>query len=129
MTLRELTHKQLLALVGLMESVATLDGTVSEGEEQRISRVAEELGDEAFRDLADEVSETFDDRDALKAFLLEVTDKDARELIYGMVMDEVMAEPTINAAPSDLLEWLAEAWDVSVNVGDGAKEQEAPPQP
>jgi hypothetical protein len=128
MTLRELTHKQLVALVGLMESVAAFDGTVSEGEEQKLSRVAEELGDEAFRDLVDEANDRLNDQDALKSFLLEITDQDVQELIYGIVMDEVMTEPTVNSAPGDLLEWLAEAWDVKVSLEEEPRETAPPPQ-
>jgi hypothetical protein len=114
MTLLQLDHEQKLALVALMELFALADGSVSESEESQINQVADTLGDDAYRELLDEAESRFADIDMLKGLLLTIKERGARELIYGMVMEEVMSSPSPVQSP-DLLDWLKDEWDIEVS--------------
>ncbi len=114
MTLTELSHEQKLALVALLELFTMADGTVSDGEVAQINRIADGLGDVAYRDLLDETEERFADVEMLKASLLAINERAARELIYGLVMEEVMNSPSTIPSP-ELLDWLKEKWEIEVS--------------
>jgi len=114
MTLTELSHEQKLALVALLELFTMADGTVSDGEVAQINRIADGLGDVAYRDLLDETEERFADVEMLKASLLAINERAARELIYGLVMEEVMHSPSTIPSP-ELLDWLKEKWEIEVS--------------
>ena len=112
MTLLELSSDQKLALVALLKTVAMANATVSEGEAQRIAGIANALGDEDYRALLDEAETRFENLDALKDHLSTITDIDARELIFGTVWDESMADADIQHSESELLQWLAKTWEI-----------------
>lgn len=116
MTLNELTQEQKIALAAAVEAVAVIDGRVSEGEGRKIGKIADELGDEEYRTLLDEVESRFEDIDAVKGFLQGIEDQNARDLIYGTVLDEAMAEPSVDVSTSELLKWLADEWQVKVEI-------------
>jgi len=116
MTLNELTQEQKIALAAAVEAVAVIDGRVSEGEGRKIGKIADELGDEEYRALLDEVESRFEDIDAVKEFLQSIEDQNARDLIYGTVLDEAMAEPSVDVSTSELLKWLADEWQVKVEI-------------
>ena len=113
MTISDFSHEQKLALVGLMEAVVMANVTVTEGEQQQIGKVADALGDEQYRLLLEEVEKRFTDMDSLKLFLETVQDTDARELIFGTVWEDAMADPAMTELESDLLNWLAETWHIA----------------
>jgi hypothetical protein len=123
MTLSELTHNQLLALVALIETVAESGDAVTDAEQDGIDTIVDELGEQTYRDLIEEADDRFGNEDDLKAFLEDITDRHARELIYGTVLDEAMAEPTAHGRTGELLRWLAQAWNIAVEV-DGGEEGE-----
>lgn len=114
MTLTELSHDQKLALVALVELFTMADGVVSDGEAAQINKIAEALGDEEYRELLDETETRFADVDMLKASLQTINEQGARELIYGLVMEEVMTSPSTTHGP-DLLDWLKAEWNVAVS--------------
>lgn len=116
MKLRDLPHDQKLALVALLDLVTMDDGEVTEEEEAEIGHVAEELGEGVFRQLVDEAEETFENAEDLKAFLETVTEEDAREVIYGTVIEEATAKASLSRTGSDLLEWLARSWHIDVEI-------------
>jgi len=113
-TINDLTHDQKVALVGLVEAIVLADGLVSETECAGIGKLAEELGDNAYRALLDEVDNRFEDVDALKSFLETIDDQDARELIYGTAWEESMACPDTHHTETELLEWLKNTWDIAM---------------
>jgi len=114
MTLTELAHEQRLALVPLVELYTMADGMVSDGEAAQINRIAEALGDTEYRELLDETEERFADVEMLKASLQTIQEKGARELIYGLVMEEVMSSPSTTHGP-ELLDWLKDEWGIKVS--------------
>lgn len=114
MTIQDLTHEQKVALTALIEAVTIADGSVSEREEQKINRLAEEFGEEAFRALLDEAESRFETREDLCEFLEGFENRDACELIYGTVLDEVMNSPSTDGGPTEILDWLAVTWGIDV---------------
>ena len=117
MEIGELSHEEQVALVGLLEAVTISDGTVSEGEQQEIGRVAAALGDDTYRELLDEAENRFTDWPALRACLAAIDNPQARELIYGTVMDEALVEA--NSETHARLRWLADTWDIDVELVEG----------
>ena len=113
MTLSGLSHDQKLGLVALLELFAMSDGVVSESETKQISKIAEGLGDEEYRELMNEADSQFADVDMLKSWLEAIKERGARELIYGLVMEEVMNAPTTTHSP-ELLAWLKDEWEIQV---------------
>ncbi len=113
MELTDLTHDERLAVVALVENVVASDASVSDEEAAEIARIAAAFGDEGYRALAAEADERFEDEAALKAFLTGLLRPEARELIYGTVLDAALSE-TIDRHESSLLGWLATAWGITV---------------
>src|SRR5262245_32457239 len=113
MELRDLNHEERLALVALLEQVMESETAVSEDEAAEIDRVVDALGEDEYRRLVEEVDTRFTDEERLKTFLTDVGRQDARELIYGTVL-ATATEQTVRPAESDVLDWLAKAWNVRV---------------
>ena len=113
MTISELTHQQLVGLVGLLEAVVMADQSVSLPEQEVLSSVVDAVGEDMYRALLEDADNRFEDLDALKAFLTEITDQDAREVIYGTVWEEAVAAPSVNHEESELLSWLATTWSIT----------------
>ena len=113
MELTDLTHDERLALVALVENVVASDAEVSEDEAAQIDRIAAAFGDEPYRALAREVDERFEDEASLKTFLAALLRPEARELIYGTVLDAALPD-VIDRHESSLLGWLATEWGITV---------------
>ena len=116
MNIKDLTHDQQVCLVALTEAVTIADGNVSEGEQEEISELATELGTEHYRELLNEAEKRLSDITSLKTFAEGITDQQARELIYGKVMEDTLAEPSVYHSTSDLMAWLADCWDIKVEL-------------
>ena len=119
MELRDLDHDERLALVALVAMVLESNRTVSEGEIAEIDRVVGELGHDEYRRLVDEVDRRFSTEEALKVFLPAIVRQDARELIYGTVLDAAIGDG-VDVRESALLDWLGKLWNVRVQVEDDA---------
>jgi hypothetical protein len=117
MTLKELTREEKLGLVALTATAVMTDASVSEGEIGKLDEIVNDLGEDTFRELAEEAEERFTDEDALKAFLSAITRQEARELIYGTVLNEALTD-TIAHSEAAFLEWLAKTWNIDVNIQD-----------
>ena len=99
MELRDLSHEERLALVALLEVVLESDRAVSDGEVADIDQVVGELGREEYERLVVEVDQRFPTEDELRVFLPSITRQDARELIYGTVLDTAI-EDAVDARES-----------------------------
>ncbi len=113
MELKDLTHDEKLALVALVEVVVASDAEVSDHEQDRIAALATTFGEDAYRALVDEADERFPDEEALKAFLSALSREEARELIYGTVLESALPD-VIDTHESSLLGWLAAEWGITV---------------
>ncbi len=124
MELRDLAHEERLALVGLLALVIESDRRAAEGEVTEIGRVVEAFGADAYQGLVEEVDRRFPTEDALKDFLPSIGRQDARELIYGTVLDTAI-EDAVDVWESSLLDWLAKLWDVQVEFDDADADGES----
>ena len=113
MTIADLTYEHKLALAALFELVTMADGEVIDPEAEQINRIAEVLGEEEYRKLLDEAEEKFGGIEELKEALRAVEQQEIREIIFGVILEEVMESPA-TARSSDLLDWLQNTWNIEV---------------
>lgn len=113
MELADLNQNEQIALAGLLEFVVLASGHVTEDEQNELDTIVEALGEEKYRKAVEEVDKRFPDEKAFRQFLSSVDRQEARELIYGVVIEAAMAD-TVEGRESALLEWLAEEWKVEV---------------
>jgi len=113
MEIKDLDHSEQIALVAIVQFVGESNRDVTEEESEQIARIVRGLGAERYRRIAEEVDERFADEDELRAFLATTGRKEARELIYGLVLEVAMGD-TIQRSESAFLDWLAEEWGVEV---------------
>lgn len=114
MELKDLSHDERLALVALIEAVVGGDARVSDDEAMQIDRVAAVFGDEAYRALAAEADERLPDEAGLKRFLATLERPEARELVYGTVLETALPD-AVDRHESSLLGWLAAEWGITVH--------------
>ena len=115
MIIKDLSHDEQLALVALTELAVISDRNITANEVDKVDEIVEALGEDLFQKLAEEAESQFADRTTLKAFLAGITRQDARELIYGTVLSESLAD-TIPHEQSQFLDWLATEWKISLEV-------------
>ncbi len=120
MELRELNPDERIALAALLEFVVLASGHVTEDEEREIDDIVGELGEDEYRKAVEEVDRRFPDEEAAKKFLKTIKHQEARELIYGAVLEAAMTD-TIEGRESQMLEWVAKEWNIEV-------EFESPPE-
>lgn len=118
MELRDLDHDEQLALLGLVQFIGESNHEVTDEESETIADVVKALGAAHYRKVAGEADERFADEGALREFLTGVGRPDARELIYGTALEVALAD-TMGQGESELLDWLANAWNIEVSVADG----------
>jgi hypothetical protein len=118
MELRDLDHAEQLALLGLVQFIGESNRGVTEEESEKIAGIVAALGDERYQTLSAEVDERFADEDELRAYLSTTGRPEARELIYGHVLEVAMGD-TIQTSESELLDWVAEEWGIEVTFGEG----------
>ena len=117
MELADLNKDEQLALAGLLEFVVLASGHVTEDEELEIAAIVEAIGEEPYRKAVEEVDQRFPDEQALRVFLLSIGRQEAREVIYGTVIEAAMTD-TVEGRESALLEWLAKEWKVEVTYDE-----------
>jgi hypothetical protein len=124
MELSDLNREERIALAALLELVIQSNAAVSDDEVTEVQHVVDALGDVAYAEAADAAAERFRDEADLKAFLPSITRQEARELIYGAVLETALPD-AMGAHESAILNWLGKAWNIAVRVedsgsGDGA---------
>jgi hypothetical protein len=123
MELSDLDSAERLALVALVERVVLADRNVTEDEADILPEIVAALGEENYRKTALEADDRFRDDDALKAYLKALPREEARELIYGTVVDLAMAD-MISGNESELLDWLGSAWNLESKIEDTLEESD-----
>ncbi|MEI6166140.1 MAG: hypothetical protein WCS52_03015 [bacterium] len=118
MTINELSRDEKLALVALTEVAVISDRDITDNEVAQVEAIVDELGEDLFHELAEEAEGRFAERTALKAFLTTLTNPDARELIFGTVLNENLAN-TIPHEQAEFMDWLAATWNLRVDVQKG----------
>ena len=115
MTLQDLSHDEKLALVALTELAVISNRNVTEDELAQVDGIVEALGEDGFHELVEEAEARFVERGDLKSFLQTIEGKEARELIYGTILEEALAE-AMPHEEAGFLDWLAEAWGIPVDI-------------
>ena len=113
MELSDLNKEEQIALAGLLEFVVLASGHVTEDEQNEIGTIVEALGDDAYNAAVAEVDKRFPDEQTLRKFLSTISRQEAREVVYGTVIEAAMTD-TVEGRESELLEWLADEWKVEV---------------
>lgn len=124
MELADLNQNEQIALAGLLEFVVLASGHVTEDEQNEIDTIVEALGGDNYRKAVEQVDQRFPDEQALRNFLTGIDRQDARELIYGVVIEAAMTD-SMEGRESALLEWLADTWDVEVTYEEPPADEEA----
>lgn len=120
MKISELSHEEKIALVALVKAIAMANGSLNEAELCEIGQIAIKLGGgDEYRALMDEADERFADLKELKIFLKTVEDEEARNVIFGTVWEESVADPNITHTESELIQWLSNTWDIPNGVNQG----------
>jgi hypothetical protein len=114
MELRDLDHDERLALLGLVQFIGESKREVTDEESESIARIVAGVGPQSYRAIAAEADERFIDEHALRTFLGQIDRPEARELIYGVVLDVALGD-TIQNSESELLDWLADEWRIQVS--------------
>lgn len=117
MELRDLNADEKVALAALLEFVVLASGTVTEDEEREIDSLVEEMGEDAYRRAMEEVDRRFPDEESVKKFLKTITGQEARELIYGTVIEAAMTD-RVEGHESEMLEWVANTWNIEVTYDE-----------
>ncbi|HVR62881.1 MAG TPA: TerB family tellurite resistance protein [Polyangia bacterium] len=111
MELGDLNQDERLALVALIEATGQADGRVSDDEESVVDEVVETLGPDAYQAAVEQADQLFQEDDDLKRFLQGIERTEAREIIYGTVLELAMADVASGHEPP-LLSWLAKTWQL-----------------
>ena len=117
MKLSELNADERTALVGLVKAVVLSDGQVSKDEIEEVQEIVDAFGEESYRHHLDAFESRFPDEPAFQRFLKTIERQDARELIYGTIMVGAAAD-AIEGHESELLSWLAQAWNVEITIAE-----------
>ena len=116
LSIDSLTEQEQFSLVVLLKALITADGQVSQAENIEISHVARRLDPGLFRRAETIV---FTGRSGLKSFLRTVTRQYARDCIYDILLEVAQADG-IQAEESQILDDVADAWDIVVVTGHGS---------
>jgi hypothetical protein len=119
MELRDLNGDERLALVGLMKAVVLSDGEVSDDEIEHVETLVDAFGEKEYQRMLDAFEQRFPDEAAFKKFLETIGRQDARELIFATVL-EGADEGGIEGGETELLDWLSDAWNVTIEIADDA---------
>jgi hypothetical protein len=117
MELADLNKDEQIALAGILEFVVLASGHVTEDEQNEIDAIVDAVGEDNYRAAVNEVDRRFEDEQSLRAFLSTIERQEAREVIYGTVIEAAMTD-TVEGRESALLEWLASAWKIEVTYDE-----------
>jgi len=117
MEIADLNKDEQVALAGLLEFVILDSGHVTEDETREIDAIIEAIGEDSYQAAVDEVDKRFPDEEALRVFLSKIERQEAREVIYGSVIEAALKD-AVEGRESELLEWLAGEWKVEVTYDE-----------
>ncbi len=123
MELADLNPDERCALVGLLKLVVMSDGNVSDEELEHVEDLIDAFGATGYEQSLNSYEARFGGSgDEFRAFLKTIERQEARELIFGTVLEAAGAE-AVEPRESELLDWLAAAWNVKVEF-EGVPDQE-----
>ena len=117
MELEDLNQDERTALVGLMKLTVMSDGNVSEDELEYVEDLVDAFGEENYETTLDAFDKRFSDVESFKSFLAKIGRQDARELIFGTVLEAAGSE-AIEGSEAELLDWLTKTWNIKIEIED-----------
>ena len=115
MELKDLTDDERVALVALIKLMVQSNSRATDLEAKLVAHEAASLGRSAYRAASEEADRRFPNEGDLRAFLTTIERQEARELIYGTVLDAALADgPDANEVKA--LDWLAGLWNVKTRI-------------
>jgi hypothetical protein len=117
MELPDLNQDERTALVGLMKLIVMSDGEVSEDELEEVETLVDAFGDEGYQRTLDTFEKRFQDEESFKKFLKTIGRQEARDLIFGTVL-EGAGEGALDSAETGLIDWLAQTWNVKIEIAE-----------
>jgi hypothetical protein len=117
MEIADLNKDEQIALAGLLEFVILASGQMTEDEQHEIDSIIDAIGEDSYQAAVDEVDKRFPDEQALRAFLSKIDRQEAREVIYGSVIEAAIKD-AVEGRKSGLLDWLAGEWKVEVTYDE-----------
>lgn len=124
MELSDLTPQEKIVLAAVVKFAVMADGRVTENEVDELHHIIEAVGDHAWRDALDGARAEIKDMSSLEALLATVERPEAREIIYGNVL-ELAEEDAVDSGEGKLLKTLEGAWGVHAEIaGDAGEEEE-----
>jgi hypothetical protein len=118
MELSHLNQDEKTALVGLMKVVVMSDGSVTEDEIEHVESLVDAFGEGEYQRTLDAFEKRFLDEESFREFLRGVGRQEARELIFGTVLESA-GEGALDGGETDLLDWLSKTWNVKIEIADG----------
>ena len=118
MELSDLNQDERTALVGLMKLVVMSDGNVTEDELEHVETLVDAFGEGEYQRTLDAFEKRFTDEESFRTFLRGVGREEARETIFGAVLESA-GEGALDGGEADLLDWLSKAWNIKIEIADG----------
>ena len=87
MELPDLNQDERTALVGLIKLIVMSDGEVSEDELEHVEVLVGAFGEDGYRRTLDAFGARFQDEPSFRTFLKTIGRQEARDLIFGTVLD------------------------------------------
>jgi len=109
--LKDLNATERTALVALVRASVLSDGNLSESESSAFDLLIAAFGEEGYRAAAEAATEAAHDEQSLRALLAQVENANARELIYGTLL-EVSSSETVDAGEGALLDLVGEVFGI-----------------
>jgi hypothetical protein len=117
MELRDLNEDERVALVGLMKLVVMSDGEVSEDELEHVEVLVNAFREDGYRAALDRFERQFRDEADFRRFLQQIRRQDARDLIFGTILESA-GEGALDTTETSLLDWLSRVWNVKIEIAD-----------
>jgi len=118
MEIADLNQDERTALVGLMKLVVLSDGNVTEDELEHVETLVDAFGEGEYQRTLDAFEKRFNDEESFRKFLRGIGREDAREVIFGTVLESA-GENALDHNETDLLDWLSKAWNIKIEIADG----------
>jgi len=117
MELSDLDQGERTALIGLMKLVVLSDTEVSDDELDHIETLVDAFGEGEYQRTLDALETQLADPAQFRDFLRGVSRQDARDLIFGTVL-EAAGEGALEGREAELLDWLSRNWNVKIEIAD-----------
>lgn len=109
----DLNSEEKLALMGLLKLTISADLTLSPQEAAQLRRIADDMGQEAFRQARDIAKDKLTARSDIERAVRAVERPEAQRLIYGYAYEAACSDQLI-PAELDVLHWAARVWSLEV---------------